>query len=363
MNKVGMIRAATVGCGRMGAFHSLVVERYAPSFWMPISHLGAISALPGFVASACCDVNPEAVARAQALHGVDAGFVQSDEMLRQVPLDLLTIATRTPEKRALLEAAIARGLRHFHVEKPLVNSVVDLLALEDLFARTGSLMTYGAIRRYLPPYRQAAADLAAASGIGPLHIGIEMGRSPLMWTLIHGIDLILFLADNARPIWVQGWFEGVELVDGCPDHVRNDPNLLAGTILFDDGTVGHIGAAGGDGVTLAGGSRRIEILSDGHQMFEVGAEESNPYPVRRARTVPASDGPGGTAAALDLLAGALRGVLQATTVVEKSTRDVFLGMRIMFGLLASHLDGGRRVAIDALPSGLRIDGISRGAPA
>ena len=363
MSIVKQRRAATVGCGRMGAFHSPAVERHAPSFWMPISHLAAMNSMPELTPVACCDINSASVEKAKLFHGVEQGFTDFAEMLETARPEILTIATRTPEKRPILEAALALGVQGVHVEKPLVNTVNDLRALEVLFEDASALMTYGAIRRFLPPYRQAADMIAADPEMSPLHIGIEMGRSPLMWTLIHGIDLILFLAGSAKPVAVQGWFDEVHLAEGCPNHITNDPVLLSGSILFDNGTVGYIGGATGDGVTISGPARRIEILSDGHAMYDVSIGPDGGYPARTALPISSLEGVGGTGSALSLLNSALDGNPSSRADVEKATRDIFVGQWIMFALMTSHLAGGARKKFGDVPGDMRIDGISYGVPA
>ena len=93
-----ILNAATVGCGRMGAIHSLSIETHAPPFWMPISHLGAINALDEIVAVACCDLSENHLTRAQEKFDVPHGYDDYKTLLESHSVDFLTIATRTLQK-------------------------------------------------------------------------------------------------------------------------------------------------------------------------------------------------------------------------------------------------------------------------
>jgi hypothetical protein len=57
MGKTTNLRAATIGCGRMGAFGSKTVSEHAPSFRMPISHLVAISKIECIDSFDCSDIS------------------------------------------------------------------------------------------------------------------------------------------------------------------------------------------------------------------------------------------------------------------------------------------------------------------
>ena len=92
--------AAVIGCGRMGAFTSESVIRYAPPFWLPLSHAEAISSHPGLALAAMCDIDGEALARAADKYQVERRFNDPIELLDAVRPTLLGIATRTDRAMA-----------------------------------------------------------------------------------------------------------------------------------------------------------------------------------------------------------------------------------------------------------------------
>src|SRR5437016_2023510 len=124
------LKAAVIGCGRMGAFTNPRVRQYAPPFWMPLSHAEAMAAQPELSLMALCDSNAEQLARAQKEHGVSKGYSAYRKLIDEVKPDVLGIATRTRERPAIIEQALASGVRALHVEKPLCNSVAQLSRLE-----------------------------------------------------------------------------------------------------------------------------------------------------------------------------------------------------------------------------------------
>ena len=101
-----------------------------------------------------CDIAPELLASASAKFGVK-GFLDDRELLRSLSPDVVTVATRTPERPGIVADAIAAGARALHLEKPLCNSVEQLDRLESLFADPSLACTFGTLRRYMPIFERA----------------------------------------------------------------------------------------------------------------------------------------------------------------------------------------------------------------
>lgn len=360
------LRAATIGCGRMGAFHSETVEKHAPSFWMPISHLAAIKALAGIEAVACCDVVQSNTSRAQAAFEIPAAYTDALEMFAQEELDIITLATRTPQKPPFIAAALESGIRGLHVEKPLCNTAAELKQLRKKIKNSGAWVTYGCLRRYLPPYQMAHAHIQA-SDFGPLKdIHIEMGSAPLMWALVHGLDLMHYYAFPAKPVKVQAWFETLEMVEGHKNLIENDPNIIAATILFDNGVTGRIGRTSGDSITLSSAIARLEIQSDGAQVFSSAIPKGAIYQWREKLNWPVDPLQpefGGSAKPISLLQKALQGRSQAQEEVSNAMDGMFESQSLIFDLLHSHLEGGKIIEVGAYPDDIGILGIAYGNPA
>lgn len=359
-------RAATIGCGRMGAFHSSTVSEHAPNFWMPISHLAAINCLDNIEAVACCDIKKENIDRAQKMYNIPRTYTDPMTMLKEEKLDLITIATRTPQKASLISEAILAGVSAIHVEKPLCNTFVELNDLRNLATKKNALISYGCIRRYLPPYKIAKKHIKSQKFGNLEDINIEMGSCSLIWSLIHGIDLILYYAFPAKPKFVQAWFENVITTNNYKYLVQNDPKIIAATILFDNGITGRISRTSGDAITLSSSKSRIEIFSDGAQVFSSHIPNEKVYQCRNILNWDKdkfNNSKGGSSRPINLLLEALQKNPLAIQEIKDTMGDMFNGQSLIFDLIHSHFKGGKYVEINNYPYDIGILGITDGRPA
>ena len=350
-----MKRAAVIGCGRMGAFTSAGVRDFAPACWFPLAHAEAVAQHDALDLVAMCDPSSEGLARAQAHYGVEHGFADHRAMLRAGPLDLITVATRTIGRAAIIADCHGSGVRALHVEKPLCNSVAELDQVEALQATGDLFLTYGTIRRFFPIYRHAAR-LANDGSFGPLReIRASLGQGALYWTHPHAVDLILMAAAGRRVEAVQARLGDVERERGSAT-IRNDPVIEAATIWFEDGVAGHIGRAPGMDLILSCQSGEVTVLNDGHDLALADYRGADPYPDRELVT----DGfdrlePAGTFAPIRELVACLDGDRSARSANAITRAAILAGQRILFAMVQSHLEGGRPVEIDAVDPTMRIE--------
>ena len=347
----------------MGATSSPVILEKTPDFWMPLTHLEAIAALPQLRAVACCDISEASRIQASQKFNIPAHYETYDALLSSETLDLLTIATRTPDKPDIISKAINAGIAAIHVEKPLCNAVSELLELEGIIAQGDTLFTYGCMRRFLPPYLKAR-DLVRAQGPGAARdIHVEMGNAPLMWTHAHAVEMLLFFADGAMPISVSATFDNLEFADDAPATIVNDPRILSAMVMFGSGLVGRIGRTGGDAVTISGDGFVIELFADGAETYLSAVPEGDLYMRRTKLRQERSDAPGGTAAALVQLANAALGDSDARAVVEDAKTAMLNSQHLVFDLLHSHMRGGGLVQFRSHPTDMKIMGLTNGKPA
>lgn len=352
------VKAAVVGCGRMGAFTSNAVKRFAPAAWLPLAHAEAIVAHPRLALVSLCDANADALARAAEAYGVAATYADYGEMAQAVRPDLVGIATRTLGRADIIRRFFESGTRAAHVEKPLCNSVDELQAIEALLADGSRFMTYGTVRRHFAAYRDAVA-LAHSGRLGALkEIRVSFGAAALYWTHPHGIDLILFAAGGARRVvGIQAILGPTEQGDR-PGVIVNDPEVRAATIWFDDGLAGHIGRAPGMDFALGCETGEIVVASDGRETRISEAVGEDPYPqLRIVDQIPGeAEANTGTLGPIAQLVDCLEGDVRAREANAALRRDILLGQRIAFAMLQSNLEGGRVVTLDAIDPSLCLLG-------
>jgi scyllo-inositol 2-dehydrogenase (NAD+) len=347
------IDAAVVGCGRMGAFTSEAVKRFAPACWFPLSHAEAIRAHPDLHLAAFADTSEAALQRAQQAYGVARGFTDHRELVALVRPGLLGVATRTPGRAAVVLEAAAAGVRAFHVEKPLCNSRTELAGLERLFAGDERFLTFGAIRRFFRVYGRAR-ELADSGEYGELReIRVNMGIGALYWTHPHSVDLVLFAAGDRQLEAVQARLSGVVMREARV--VSSDPVVDMATLLFADGVMGHITRSPGADLVFACARGEITVENDGRTIRIAAPRGEDPYLVREAGDLPALGAPEGTFAPMGQLVNCLQGDAAACAANRRLRYDIFLGQRALFAMVESHLCSSRLVTLAEAGADLTIE--------
>ena len=153
-----------------------------------------------------------------------------------------------------------------HVEKPLCNSMKELLSLEKILNKDDFYFTWGAIRRYLSPY-QYALNLVESGVYGKLQeIKINFGASSLFWTHPHSIDLIIWAAGNRDLQSVQAKLGKLDNNDN-KKIIENDPEVLSTILYFDDGVIGNITRGNGLDFVLTCEDAELNVRADGHELI------------------------------------------------------------------------------------------------
>lgn len=349
-----MIKAAVIGCGRMGAFSSESVKRWAPDCWFPLAHAEAIAVHQNLELAGLCDSSADNLQRARAAYGNPPGFERVDELVTAVRPKLAGIATRTVGRAEIIKTLFAGGTRAFHVEKPLCNSVSELKQIAAIFNRDEVFATYGTIRRFFHICVQARG-LVESGRFGALReIRANMGEGSLFWVQPHAIDWILFAAKERKVAGVQARLGDIESGDLRLDIV-NDPIVQSGTIWFADGVAGHIGRGGGLELVMSCETGEVIIRSDGRILEVAVSEGADPYWTREQWTeAPSLSGPQGSLAPISQLAACLVDDVQAIASNRQVKRDILRGQEITFAMVQSHWEGSRIVAPDEIDPAIRV---------
>jgi predicted dehydrogenase len=154
------IRLAVVGLGKMG-----------------LSHLAIANMHPEVEVAAICD--PASYIRgvlrketALATHG------SYEEMLREVDLDAVLIATPSQTHREMVSAALERGL-HVFCEKPLTLGAADARELAEAARRAGVVTQVGYHNRFVGSFR-TVKELLDAGAIGTVSSVLGEAYGPVV---------------------------------------------------------------------------------------------------------------------------------------------------------------------------------------
>ncbi len=345
------LRAAIVGCGRIGTLTSDRVRKALPKGWLPLNHAEAICSLPGLELAAVCDVDAERARAAARLHGVREVFTDYRAMIAAIKPDILSVATRTQGRCDIIEFAAGNGVRGIHAEKPLGRSLADCRRAMRAVAEREVKLSYGTTRRYMDVYRRAR-ELVAGGAIGQLvQITVEYGRGLLMWGHPHSIDLILFFAGCDQVSHLSATCD-VAATARSGDVVDADPIVENAFIKFANGVHGLIATASGSSVRLAGTTGILEVPGDGAWIeADTLPPEGDPYQ-RSHRRIEVQPVQSGTQRAFAELAAAVRHG-NATSI---GWRDVELASSLLLGCAYSSVEGGRRISLAEVSDNFTVTG-------
>jgi len=349
-----MKKVAIVGCGRMGAFTSQSVLETAPQCWFPLSHADAAAAHPDLKIVAMVDTDVENLRKASEKFSILSKYSSIDRMLACHTLDLVCLATRTIGRAELISRVYHHGIKAIHVEKPLCNTTQEYHMLSKIIMDNGFYITWGAIRRYMPAYRQAVA-LSKSGQYGKLlEIRVNFGSSSLFWTHAHAFDLIAFGAGDRAIKSVQAKFKDTEFQDMSKLTINNDPTLQYCIVEFEDDVSGIISQSIGADFILSCEKAEISVLNDGAELV-IRHYKDGPYPITDALQIEKSNEMScGTLAPLVNLTGCLNGNKESIEINRRIKHDILRAQWMMFAAAISESQSNRKIhANEQLPD-LRI---------
>jgi predicted dehydrogenase len=212
---------------------------------------------------AVCDSNPARRADLPAAAHSAAWFSSAEQMVREVDLDAVVIATPTTSHAPLAILALEVG-RHVLVEKPLAGSVIEARRIQ---AHPGGRVMVGHLLRHHPAIIRISSMIARGELGRVTHIVCDRlgappaGREETAWWALapHDISVIRALL-GADP-------ESIQASSTAPSG-RQPEDAMTAILNFSGGALGII-RVGGDSpnkirrITVVG-ERRSVTFTDGH---------------------------------------------------------------------------------------------------
>lgn len=269
------LRYGVVGCAGIGTTHAASVRN-----------------ADGAELVACADLDTEAAASFAAEYGVDDTYAETETMVTDAELDVVSVCTPSGTHRDVVVAAAEAGA-HVLCEKPLDiygGRMDEMIAVcEDAGVRLG-----GVFQKRFAPASRFAKEAIESGDLGDLVLGDtmvkwfrsqsyydssewrgtrQMDGGALLNQAIHNIDRLQWL------------FGGVESVQAATDTLARDlecEDTAAITLRFGNGAMGTIEAT----TAVKGGSDRTELngtagslVIEGNEVtrFSVGTGEEEFY--------------------------------------------------------------------------------------
>ncbi len=340
-------RAGLIGCGRMGAtIDDEVRDRPHSDLFLPYSHAAALAACGRIEFAAVCDPVTEKAKAAQARYGVASAYTDYREMILKEQLDIVSIATRPgPHAETTLFAA-EHGVAGIYCEKPLCNSMREADAMLAACQEHGVKFNYGTQRRYTPLYRHLR-QLCDEGRIGQVQAVVaNCGVSVAQWGHTHAADMMLFLAGDGEAEFVQGNAVFSES-DWEGQRLKIDPSITSGYVRFRNGVHAYLVAAGGYEFEVSGTKGKLRTLSNGIDYTWRTADEYGEFHQVEGPQIPITSG---TLKGIEDLVAALDSGGETQGSLELACRS----QELIFGIIASHRQGGRRVELPLAERDLSI---------
>ena len=351
-------KAAVIGLGRMGAFPSEKVLKYAPDCWFPLSHLESLNVSDDIDVVAVCDQSSASIERVHAAFGDIKAYLDFEEMLADCRPELVCIASRTPGRAELIRRCVENGVKAIHLEKPLCNSVAELATLRSLTQMNNTVLSYGALRRCFRIY-QRAKELVDSGQFGELvQIDVSFGHSQLFWSHPHSIDIVLFFAGDRRFESLRAHLSEVEVDDLFPQNrILSDPLVDFAVLNFSNNVSAVISRSQGMNIVLNCSAGKISVLADGRTLVTESLDGQDPY-FKTSNTLLSDSEPCNpevTYSALSPLIARMRSNTQPfVSKHDDWNHDIFLGQEILFLMAQSHLQRGSELTIADLNEKMEI---------
>lgn len=164
---------------------------------------------PGARVTGLCDLDTGRLENVRALCPDSLRFTSFTEMLSDVSLDAVVIATPVRQHFPLARAALIAG-KHVLVEKPLAASVAECEELIELAAARGLTLMVGHTFLYSTPV-ELMAELIRSGELGEiryinsqrLNLGLFQKDINVVWDLApHDLSILLHLLGR-QPVWLN----------------------------------------------------------------------------------------------------------------------------------------------------------------
>lgn len=236
------LRVGLAGVGRFGKLHANVLAH------LPHVHLAALA-----------DPDPIGLAQVSDRYGVEARYSDALELIADPSLDAVILATPDGQHAAQVQAALRRRV-HVFVEKPLASSWQEAVELQRLAAQVGVSLQTGLILRYETSHRVLRQQIAKGQFGDLVSIRAQRNCSRSSYaaianhvhtvhrTLIHDIDLLLWLSDSqvtsvmalevrqGNHLAPLGCFALLQLASGCVAQLESSwtvPDQAPATVIGD----------------------------------------------------------------------------------------------------------------------------------
>ncbi|MDA1138958.1 MAG: Gfo/Idh/MocA family oxidoreductase [Planctomycetota bacterium] len=205
-------------------------------------------------------------------------FERWQDMLAEVELDIVSVATYAPFHAEIAAACAERGIRAIYCEKPIATTLPDAYRMLDACKQSGTLLVINHNLRFHPNCRRLR-DFIARGGLGTLtSLSCQWGAGRLGNVGTHMFDVVMMVTGKKIEA-VSGTLDLAGKPD-CRGPQFHDPGGW-GVMRLEGGIKVMVDA--GDYSTIFGGitfngNKGKAILKGGHIWLEVQGSEAEEWP-------------------------------------------------------------------------------------
>ena len=266
-----MVNALIVGGGRMGAEPSDRLHGILDKGWLPISHAECFLNNKNITSVGIVETNTKRLKYLKEIYPSIHFFSSLDDAFSRINYDILSIATRTPEKKGIIEHAVKKNIKSIYVEKPFLNNLEDTKKILDLLSTNNVNVLVGVNRRYHPSYTNLKKIIDNKSFGDLKSLVFEFGASPLLWSQVHALDLSLFYSGKYKDLSFS--FSNIK-IDG--NNIVSDPVLENGLSTSELGIKSFFMPIDGFNLTANLSEARVELNNDAAE-FIIYKKDVNGY--------------------------------------------------------------------------------------
>jgi predicted dehydrogenase len=145
-------RAAIIGCGKIAGGY----DQKVPTEWS-LTHAGAYHLCPETRLVAVADADPSVMKAFQEKWHIERGYIDYLEMLKNEPIEILSLCLPTEYHYDAFKAAVDHGIRAIYCEKPLSQDLDEARRMVDL--SRGRVVSVNYFRRWNPTIGAVAERL------------------------------------------------------------------------------------------------------------------------------------------------------------------------------------------------------------
>lgn len=250
-----VLRAAVIGCGRIGSEFDDDPKRKVVS-----SHCGAYSGNTETKLVAVSDISAEKLEKARKRWNAPAAYSDYREMLAKEKPDIISVCTHSSTHLEIIEEAVKHKPKLIFCEKPLADGLQSARKIVEACKAAGVLLAVDHQRRY-DAFHQNVRKMVLEGKIGKIQQATFYYTAGIATSGSHALDYLRFYLGDAE--WVQAQYSAT------PSNNPNDPNIDA-FIRFKNGASAALQACDGKRynlfeLTLIGTDGRIAITRSGYK--------------------------------------------------------------------------------------------------